>query len=346
MLAVDKGLPGKDDTALRTAMREDASAIKRMGTWKGPVLTFANGLSIVGKIGFAAWFPVQKGASEFMGDVKVRHIGESFISPQQIHSLPSRLEPGDILLERREWYLSNLGLPGFWTHAALYVGTADERRAFFDDLRVRQWVRAGGIASGDFEELLRRSYPTAYARSLTPQEKNHLPRVLEAISEGVSFTTLEHSAAADSLAVLRPRLSKREKAEALLRAFHYSGRPYDFNFDFRTDSSLVCSELVYKVYEPAPGMAGLTFPLVNMMGRPVSTPNDMARQFNEQYGKSAQQTDFVLFLDGSEKTNSAAEAGVAEFRRSWQRPKWHVLTQNSSARQSGVKQAAMPEAAP
>lgn len=346
MLAVDKGLPGKDDAALRTAMREDDSVIKRMGTWKGPALTFANGLSIVGKIGFAAWFPVQKGASEFMGDVKVRHIGESFISQEQIRSLPSRLEPGDILLERREWYLSNLGLPGFWTHAALYVGTADERRAFFNDLRVLQWVRAGGIASGDFDELLRRSYPTAYARSLTPQEKSHLPRVLEAISEGVSFTTLEHSAAADSLAVLRPRLSKREKAEALLRAFHYSGRPYDFNFDFRTDSSLVCSELVYKVYEPAPGMAGVRFPLVNMMGRPVSTPNDMVRQFDEQYGKPGQQIDFVLFLDGSEKTNSAAEADVAEFLRSWQRPKWHVLTQNSSAREPGVKQAVIPEMAP
>jgi hypothetical protein len=346
MLAVDKGLPGKDDPALRAAMREDSSVIKRMGTWKGPVLTFANGLSIVGKVGFSAWFPVQKGASEFMGDVKVRHLGESFISPEQIRSLPSRLEPGDILLERREWYLSNLGLPGFWTHAALYVGTVAERRAFFNDHQVRQLVRARGLASGDFEEMLRGYYPSAYKSSSTRQEGNHFPRVLEAVSEGVIFTTLEHSAAADSLAVLRPRLSKREKAEALLRAFHYSGRPYDFNFDFRTDSSLVCSELVYKVYEPAPGMTGVRFPLVKMMGRPVSTPNDMAKQFSEQYGKPGQQTEFVLFLDGSEKTNSAAEADVGEFRKSWQRPKWHVLTQNSSAKQPGVKQAAMPEMAP
>jgi hypothetical protein len=317
-----------------------------MGTWKGPVLTFANGLSIVGKIGFSAWFPVQKGASEFMGDVKVRHIGKSFISRGQIRSLPSRLEPGDIFLERHEWYLSNLGLPGFWTHAALYVGTVSERRVFFNDPRVRQWVRAKGLASGDFEELLRAYYPSAYGNSSTPREENHLPRVLEAVSEGVLFTTLEHSAAADSLAVLRPRLSKREKAEALLRAFHYSGRPYDFNFDFRTDSTLVCSELVYKVYEPAPGMKGIRFPLVQMMGRPVSTPNDMARQFSEQFDTPGQQTDFVLFLDGSEKTNSAAEADVAEFRMSWQRPKWHVLTRKSPDKQSGEKLAVRPEAKP
>lgn len=327
--AVDKGLPGTDAGGLRPVLEEDSAAVWRMGRGKGPVLTFANGLAVVGKAGFAAWFPLQKGASEFMGDVKVRHIGKSFISPEQIRLLPSRLAPGDILLERREWYLSNLGLPGFWTHAALYVGTAAERRAVFNDPAVQAWVRSRGEASGDFEKLLRASYPGAYGKSREP-DRGHSPRVLEAVSEGVIFTTLEHSAAADSLAVLRPRLSGVELAEAVLRAFHYSGRPYDFNFDFTTDSSLVCSELIYKVYEPAPGMRGLRFPLTEVMGRPVSTPNGMARQFSEQYGTPAQQTDFVLFLDGSEKTDSASEAGLDEFRRSWQRPKWHILARKPS----------------
>ena len=116
---------------------------------------------------------------------------------------------------------------------------------------------------------------------------------------------------------------------AIVRAFHYSGRPYDFNFDFQTDSSLVCSELIYKVYEPAPGTRGLSFPLVEIMGRKVSLPNDMARQFSTQCGTAAQQTDLVLFLDGFEKSASAREADVAEFRRSWRRPKWHVLTQKT-----------------
>jgi hypothetical protein len=40
----------------------------------------------------------------------------------------------------------------------------------------------------------------------------------------------------------------------------------------------------------------------------------------------------VLFLDGQEKLGKAVEAGVDELRRSWQRPKWHVITQKTAAR--------------
>jgi hypothetical protein len=52
------------------------------------------------------------------------------------------------------------------------------------------------------------------------------------------FTTLEHAAGADHVAALRPRLPAVEKAAAVLRAFGYAGRPYDFDFDFRTDAAL------------------------------------------------------------------------------------------------------------
>jgi hypothetical protein len=52
--------------------------------------------------------------------------------------------------------------------------------------------------------------------------------VLEAMSEGVLFTSLEHSAAADALAVLRPQLSAVERAAAFVRAFGYAGRPCDY----------------------------------------------------------------------------------------------------------------------
>jgi hypothetical protein len=262
-----------------------------------------------------------------MGDTKVRRRHVDLITQEQVGQIGPRLQPGDILLERREWYLSNIGLPGFWPHAALYVGTPGERRAFFGAPEVQEWVRAHGGADGNLERLLEQRYPAAYALAVRPQEKGHVPRVLEAMSEGVVFTTLEHSAACDSLAVLRPRLKPVEIAEALVRAFGYSGRPYDFDFDFLTDDAIVCTELVYKAFEPSPGFRGIRFALSSVLGRPVVPANEMARQFDREYGTSAQQTDLLLFLDGLEREGRAVAAPVEEFRRSVLRPKWHVVTQ-------------------
>ena len=154
-----------------------------------------------------------------------------------------------------------------------------------------------------------------------------MPRVLEAISEGVSWTTLEHSAEGDSLVVLRPRLPKTAKARAILRAFHYTGRPYDFDFDFRTDASLVCTELVVKAYEADAELPGLELPLIEVMHRPVTPANEFARHFDETYDSDKQQFDMIRFLDGEESSGSARLSGLEGFRQSWQRPKWHILTQ-------------------
>jgi len=148
---------------------------------------------------------------------------------------------------------------------------------------------------------------------------------------GNTITTAEHAIGADSIAILRPDLPPLEKAKAIVRAFHYSGRPYDFNFDFTTDSALVCSELIYKSYEPSPepplDMKGLTLPLVRVAGRPVTPPNDIARMFDEEYGSDGQQFDLVVFLDGFERAGTAVRGELEEFKKSWKRPNWHILVQ-------------------
>jgi hypothetical protein len=314
------------DPVLGAGAAEDAEAIWAMGKGPGSALTAKNALVVIGRAGFGAWFPVQRGFSTWAGDTRVRRGESALITPAQVAALPGRLQPGDVLLERREWYLSNLGLPGFWTHAALYVGTPAERQALFADPAVRALARELGRPDGDLEALLAERHPAAAAASRALDPAGHAPRVLEAISEGVTFTTLEHSAAADALAVLRPRLPARERARALVRAFAYAGRPYDFDFDFRTDAALVCSELVYKAYEPGEGMTGLRLALEAVAGRTLATPNGLARQLDEELAAGPPQLDLVAFLDGSERQGGAAEASLDEFRRSWRRPKWHILT--------------------
>lgn len=310
---------------VRAAIRDDEAEILRMGRGTGHVLTIQNALQVVKQTGGSAWMPIQTGVAEWMGDTKVYRRHSSLISEAQAQALPRRLLPGDVLLIRHEWYLSNIGLPGFWPHAALYIGTPEERRTFFGEA-LADWL-AKQDAARDFEAVLQKRYPAAYAKSLQPLHDRPV-RVIEAVSEGVCFAAIEHAVEADTLVVLRPKVPLAEKATALLRAFHYSGRPYDFNFDFATDAELVCSELVYKAYEPATGFAGLRLPLVSVLGRKTLPPNEIVKQFDEQFGTPAQQFDFVLFLDGQERARTAVESTVEAFRESWKRPKWHIIAQD------------------
>lgn len=186
-----------------------------------------------------------------------------------------------------------------------------------------------GVKKGGLDALLKARYPAAYAAGQRPGEHGAPARIIEAMSEGVVFTTLEHSANSDSVAVLRPRLSPLEVAKAVLKAFAYQGRPYDFDFDFRTDSTLVCTELVYKAYGPDVGKSGLRLPLRSVAGRPVLTANDLVEHFDNTYQTPAQQFDLVVFLDGQAREGHAVSADLDAFRASWRRPKWHILTQDT-----------------
>ncbi len=309
---------------LAKEMEEDRQSIWEKGTGAGPKATLKNAAKVVKETTFSLYFPLQKEISEWMGDVKVLRTKSSLISKEQMQEIHAMLQPGDILLERREWYLSNIGLPGYWPHAALYIGTPKERQAYFGTSL--NHIKNYGA---DFEAYLKKSYPQAYRLSTVAHEDGHLPRVIEAISEGVSFTTLEHSVDADSVVILRPLLNKEQIAVAIERAYHYSGRAYDFNFDFLTDSKLVCTELVYKAYEPKQGYKGLTFPLQEIVGRQVTTANDMAQLFDAEYGTKAQQLDFIAFYDGYEWQKKAIRSDLEAFRQSWKRPKWFIWVQNT-----------------
>jgi len=209
--------------ALRAVVREDETEIFKGAIGKTEFLTAANALEVLKRGGSALWLPVQTGVAEWMGDTKVRRKNESLITEPQAQALRPRLQPGDVLITRRNWYLSNIGLPGFWPHAAIYLGTPAERRMHFATPEVRSWLR-GLEDAEDFDALLQKRYPAAHATCQQPYH-GHLVRVLEAQSEGVTFTSLEHAAEADALVVLRPKLSLVEKATALVRAFHYAGRP-------------------------------------------------------------------------------------------------------------------------
>ncbi|MCL1864668.1 MAG: hypothetical protein FWF73_02525 [Spirochaetes bacterium] len=310
---------------LSGVIRKDEDAIWQAGKDDGILNTLRNAGQITQDKAASLLFPAQKGVAEWMGDTRVLYGKKFLVAADQISLIERRILPGDILLERREWYLSNIGLPGYWPHAGIYVGAESERDKFFDTQEVRDWVISQGIKDGKFESLLKTRYPAAQKSNLQKDENGDALQILEAVSEGVIFSSIKHSANADSVAVLRPNLSRLEIAMAILKGFEYYGRPYDFDFDFRTDNSIVCTELVYKSFGADTNRKGLNLPLTTVIGRPVLTPNNLIRYFDETYDSKDRPFDFVLFLDGNIKTGKAKEGNVKDLRNSWKRPKWHIL---------------------
>lgn len=293
---------------------------------RGVTLFAKNAADIAKDTTMQSIFPVQKGVAEWMGDTRVRRIGKPLIKREQVEGILKKMQPGDIVLERQNWFISNIGLPGFWPHAELYLGSPAEFAAYFDaDAEVQAYVKSVDPKLTKLSELLASKYAEKWKGFLGKDMHGEDVRIMEAISEGVSFSGIGHAMVNDYIAVMRPRLSKSDKAKAMVRAFQYQGKPYDFDFDFFSDSALVCSELVWKAYLPSKGMKGLNIPLTNVAGRMTLPPNDIVRVFDAEAGKEDRQLDFVAFLDGREKTQDAVEADEATFRATYRRQKWDIL---------------------
>lgn len=284
---------------------------------KKPEVVADNPLDYFEATAFTGWFPLQKAIAVGMSEIRTTG-RENFVSEADVATAYKKLEPGDVLLERRNWYLTNVGLPGFWPHAAYYTGSLADLDAYF----VGEEVTA--ITNGlSLSQYLKEKFPAVHAKYQANCE--HDPcRVIEAVGEGVILNSLEHSARADYLAALRPKQSKADKLGSLLRAFGHFSKPYDYDFDFITDTAIVCSELVYKCVQPTAEHKGVRFNLVTTSGRLVLPPNNIIRKFDEEYGKPEAELDFVLFFDGNEEEQRAIERGAEELRASWRRPKWDV----------------------
>ena len=268
------------------------------------------------------WYPTQKKAAEWMGDTKVRRIGHYLISREQQERMDPKLKPGDILLSRKNWYLSNVGLPGFWPHAILYLGDPKKLAAFSGTPDVADYVERISGKRQSLTSYLAAAHPrewAAYSRG-----SGHDPfRVIEAVSEGVLFNTMDH-VAGDYLVALRPRLGAVEKARAIVEAFGHLGKPYDFDFDFATDHALVCTELVWRIYRPDAEMKGLRVPLVEMMGRETLPANEIARLYSDERGRPDAQLEFVYFLDARKTEGHAMISNKTSFATTTNRTKWNV----------------------
>jgi len=183
------------------------------------------------------------------------------LTPEVLGALRPQLQPGDILLCRAEGKLTAALLPGFWSHAAIYLGSRAELEALN--------VRAQPHAAKCWQEI--------------PENAGPFGCVMEAVAPRVRICPLETCLNADHVVVLRPNVSREETAAALGEAFGHLGKPYDFEFDFNVSSRVVCTELVYRCYHHR---GPIQFPLVKRLGRFTLTGDDVVHLALDELNKA------------------------------------------------------------
>ena len=220
-----------------------------------------------------------------------RH-GVALLTPEWMEKLRPFLQPGDIVLTQANPYLATGLLPGKWSQLGLYVGTSEQLQA------------AGLDQELSIQQRLETFAP--------PNASGQRQALIQAAGQGVAMASLEQTlGAADSVAVLRPKLSPVQRQAVIARAFAWLGTPYDYDFDFTHEDKLFCSELV------ARALAGfMDFPLDTVAGRPVLTGDGLVRFWAA--GEGGPQLQFVAYVAGDEangECNWASPGELAEGAR-------------------------------
>ena len=171
----------------------------------------------------------------------VKPLGEGKrVTTKIINQIRDKLQPGDIFVTRHDDAMSNFFLPGFWPHAALYMGPLSGQK----DTRI-------------------------------PNHRDHSADVLEAKKDGVKLRKIEETLAVDSFVILRPKVSTEELQRALEKALTHEGKQYDFAFDFRKAERLCCTEVVYRAFH---GIGRWNLKLIKQSGHLALPAEELIRQ--------------------------------------------------------------------
>jgi hypothetical protein len=193
-------------------------------------------------------YGIKQSLFKLIGNVKL-YKGNK-ISKDLNQKILSELEPGDIAATGKEGALTNALFAGYWTHGIIYIGNEHQWKKKFNkepevSNHYKKECEKFRLPCNNFVGYLKSRYPKNYKRFLENPEFN----VVESLAEGVIFSSGKKSLRTNRLATLRPKnLSPLDKAKAVEKAFSVVGRPYDYNFDGRTDYALVCTEVIEQAY--------------------------------------------------------------------------------------------------
>ena len=201
-----------------------------------------------------AMYWVQELVGRLIGQLKIRPMHQPHLPDQIIAQLTPMLKPGDVFVTRKEFAATNYFLPGYWPHAALYLGDIDSL------------IQCNLSKEEQFRSRWQR---------LLDLDTDNPHRVLEAMADGVWLRSINSPFSVDAVVVIRPTLTPSQVVAALCRGMTHESKPYDFDFDFTRSDRLVCTEVIYRSYE---GIDDMGFDLTRRAGRMTFSAEDLLRK--------------------------------------------------------------------
>lgn len=204
------------------------------------------------------------------------------ISSENIDQVCDMIEPGDIILTRHNWVATNLGIPGFWKHMSMYVGTG---------------------------RFLREAYHMVTLGDLYDDEHY----IIEAVGTGVRMVPFSVLAGQnDYLSIMRPRFSEEKKSRAIKKLLHLLGEEYDYSFNFYSDANYVCSTLVMKSYmKETESYEWINITLTRIGTGITYPPNDLVKKMKRE--QKNPEIEFIAFIDANEKRRESFLASEKSF---------------------------------
>lgn len=203
----------------------------------------------------------------FFGDIKIYKFpffilydpGSYKVKGFEVRKVIDTIEPGDILIRGYSNYLDGAFIPGFFSHAGLYLGETQKTDLVMPDV-IQDFFYEGKQV------------------------------VIHAMANGVFMEDIINFCKCDYLVVLR-RTNQIEPNVDLgndfrnvyTKALRNMGKAYDFKFDFSDVGNLSCTELVYVCNEHFLSLYNVKFKKrrVMMFKREMLVPDDfITGEFN------------------------------------------------------------------
>jgi hypothetical protein len=172
---------------------------------------------------------IRNGFLKFFGDIKVFKFpffmlydpGSYKVKGHEIRKVIDSLQPGDIMIRGYSNYLDGFFIPGFFSHAGLYLGETNKKDLLLPEILESKFYEGRQV-------------------------------VIHSMAEGVFMEDAITFCKCDYLVILRRSADTEPDADfaadfknVYQKALKNLGKGYDFKFDFSNIGNLSCTELVY-----------------------------------------------------------------------------------------------------